>query len=154
MLPLKEEYDFKFSEHISESTSGGNPVKMSVVVAREVMSIADLDAACQIRYKVFVEELGVFSKEQFSAGRQIDSFDTLPTTRNFIAFDSGNGEPVATVRLGLQNDEVATLYGSKYGLDFERYFKLKYIPDDALIADLPKSSVLKKYRGGGALLSI
>jgi len=98
---------------------------------------------------VFADEFAYLDPQHFPAGREVDGFDLLPTTVNFLGLV--NGEPAATVRLLFPNADVAARCRTKLGLNIERHLDLQRIRPDMALAEIPRSSVLKPYRRTGIM---
>jgi GNAT superfamily N-acetyltransferase len=112
-------------------------------------TIAELNWAARIRCAVFADEFAYLDPQHFPAGREVDGFDLLPTTVNFLGLV--DGEPVATVRLLFPNADVAARCNILRGLNIERYLELRHILPDMTLAEIPRSSMLKPYRRTGIM---
>ncbi len=119
------------------------------IEVRKAVSIEDLDAAALVRCAVFADELAYLDPGRFPAGREVDGFDLLATTVNFLGLV--DGQPVATVRLLCPNADVAARCGTEHGLSMERYLELRGIGADIVPAEIPRSSVLARHRRTGVM---
>jgi L-ornithine Nalpha-acyltransferase len=79
----------------------------------------------------------------------VDGFDLLPTTVNLLGFVDGN--PAATVRLIFPNSDVAARCNTRLGLNIERTLDLKNFTPNISLAEIPRSSVIKRYRRTGIM---
>ena len=122
---------------------------MGMISVKKATTIAELDWAARVRCSVFVDEFAYLDPAHFPAGREVDGFDLLPTTVNFLGMV--DGEPAATVRLLFPNAEVAARCKTRLGLNIERYLDLQRIRPDMALAEIPRSSVLKPYRRTGIM---
>ena len=122
---------------------------MGMISVKRATTIAELNWAAWIRCSVFADEFAYLDPSQFPAGREVDGFDLLPTTVNFLGMV--DGEPAATVRLLFPNADVATRCKIRLGLSIERYLDLQHIRQDMALAEIPRSSVLKRYRRTGIM---
>lgn len=112
-------------------------------------SIEQLDAACQLRYEIFVSELRSRAAGQYPGLREIDSFDTLPTTKHVLVYHCQ--DLVATVRILMPNADVAAANRTQYGLDLEKLYSIRGLAATARPAEIPRSSVRAEYRRTRAL---
>ena len=95
------------------------------------------DMAYQVRYEVFVEERGNLAASKFSNRMEIDSFDDLETTVNFLALVNENA--IGTVRL---------IEDSEKGLPIEDYVDLSGLrAAKRKLSEGGRLAVLKDYRG-------
>ena len=122
---------------------------MSTISVKKASTIAELNWAAWLRCSVFADEFAYLDPLHFPAGREVDGFDLLPTTVNFLGLV--DGKPAATVRLLFPNPEVATRCQIRLGLNIERYLDLRHIKPEMTAPELPRSSVLKPYRRTGIM---
>lgn len=122
---------------------------MSVITVSKAASIADLDRAAKVRCSVFADEFAYLDPKDYPSGREVDGFDLLPTTINFIGVVDGNA--AGTVRLLFPNPCVAARCGVRHGLSIERHLDLQHFDAGMLPAEIPRSSVLKPYRRTGVM---
>lgn len=119
------------------------------ISVKKAGTIAELNMAAWVRCSVFADELGYLHPNDYPAGREVDGFDLLPTTVNFLGFVDGN--PVATVRLLFPNPDVAARCNTRLGLNIERTLDLKNFKPSMALAEIPRSSVIKEYRRTGIM---
>jgi hypothetical protein len=119
------------------------------ISVRKARTIADLNMAAWVRCSVFADEFGYLNPDDYPAGREVDGFDLLPTTVNFLGLVDDN--PAATVRLLFPNPDVAARCNTRLGLNIEETLDLKNFTPDISLAEIPRSSVLKKYRRTGVM---
>lgn len=81
-----------------------------------------LDDAVRVRFDVFARELGYLDTNDHVTPRELDPFDTLPTTLHLVAYDGDLA--VGTLRLLLPNPEIAATKGAAFGLSVESHFDL------------------------------
>lgn len=111
----------------------------------------ELDDAAQLRWKVFGAEQEFIPASEALAGRELNGFDTLRTTRHFVVYDGS--APVAAARLLLPNPEVARLASHRVGLDVERKFDLGPLVEEGLsLAETTRFCVTPSHRGSRAFL--
>jgi GNAT superfamily N-acetyltransferase len=122
---------------------------MRNISVKRATTIADLSLAARIRCAVFADEFAYLNPSHYPAGREVDGFDLLPTTVNFIGLV--DEEPAATVRLLFPNADVAKRCNIERGLNIERALDLHGIGPDMKLAEIPRSSVLKPYRRTGIM---
>jgi len=122
---------------------------MNKISVTKATTISELNWAAWIRCSVFADEFAYLDPQHFPAGREVDGFDLLPSTVNFLGLV--NGEPAATVRLLFPNADVAVRCKIKLGLNIERYLDLQRIKPGMALAEIPRSSVLKPYRRTGIM---
>jgi len=122
---------------------------MSVITVKKAQSIAELDRAAKVRCSVFADEFAYLDPNDFPAGREVDGFDLLDTTINFIG--CVDGKAAGTVRLLFPNPCVAARCQLRHGLSIERYLELKNLGNGILPAEIPRSSVLKPFRRTGVM---
>lgn len=122
---------------------------MSRISVKTATTISELRDAARIRCSVFADEFAYLDPNDFPAGCEVDGFDLLPTTITFLGLV--DGEPAATVRLLFPNTAVAARCKTKLGLSIEHTLELLRIRDDMVLADIPRSSVLKPYRRTGIM---
>lgn len=116
-----------------------------------VKTRAELDDALRVRFQVFGQEMGLLDMPAPRVPREINEFDTLPTTTHFIAYV--RDEPIATVRLLLPNKEVARESGQRFGLDLESKFDLSGLSAPSMVlAETTRFCVRKEWRGSGAVM--
>lgn len=96
---------------------------MSVITVKKAVSIAELDRAAKVRCAVFADEFAYLDPHDFPAGREVDGFDLLDTTINFIGVV--DGQAAGTVRLLFPNPCVAARCSLRHGLSIERHLELK-----------------------------
>jgi hypothetical protein len=115
---------------------------LEILVAR---TKEELDMCFRVRYDVFGREYGAYDLNCYPGEREVDSFDTLPTTLNILALY--DGKPAGAVRLIQKNEEVAKANGWVFGFEMERVFDMgNYDIRGIVLAELPRSSVLQEYR--------
>lgn len=122
---------------------------MSVITVTKAMSVADLDAAAKVRCAVFADEFAYLDSRDYPAGREVDGFDVLPTTVNFVG--RVDGQTAGTVRLLFANPCVAARCNIRHGLSIERHLDLKRFRLNMSLAEIPRSSVLKPFRRTGVM---
>jgi GNAT superfamily N-acetyltransferase len=122
---------------------------MRRITIKRARTIAELNLAAQIRCAVFADEFNYLDPSHYPAGREVDGFDVLPTTVNFIGLV--DREPAATLRLLFPNLDVAKRCNIQRGLNIERALALQRIGPDVQLAEIAHSSVLKAYRRTGIM---
>ena len=122
---------------------------MSVITVTKAMSVADLDAAAKVRCAVFADEFAYLDSHDYPAGREVDGFDVLPTTVNFVG--RVDGQTAGTERLLFANPCVAARCNVRHGLSIERHLDLKRFRLNMALAEIPRSSVLKPFRRTGVM---
>lgn len=121
-----------------------------MVEFRIARSEEDLDKVFRIRFEVFAGE-GYLDPSKYPDGREKDEFDDLPTTTNFLALDGDRG--IGTVRLLEPNQTIAEREGLDLGVSIENLFDLSYYKKNGIkIAEIPRSSLLRGYRGGTTMM--
>lgn len=112
----------------------------------------DLDKVFRVRFEVFAGD-GYLDPSKYPDGREKDGFDNLPTTNNFLALDGDKG--IGTVRLLEPNPMIAEREGWDLGIDMEHLFDLSYYKLHKIrIAEIPRSSLLKEYRGTTVMMQL
>jgi GNAT superfamily N-acetyltransferase len=122
---------------------------MTIISVKKAETISALRQATWIRCSVFADEFDYLKADDYPAGHEVDGFDLLPTTVNFVGFVDGN--PAATVRLLFPNPDVAARCKTRLGLSIELELELKGIRPDMVLAEIPRSSVVKEYRRTGIM---
>ena len=112
-----------------------------------------LDDAVRVRFDVFARELGYLDAKDHVVPRELDPFDTLPTTLHLVAYD---GElAVGTLRLLLPNPEVAAANGTSFGLSVEAQFDLAPLSAVGLrLAETSRYCVLATHRHSMAVAEL
>ncbi|MDI1446639.1 GNAT family N-acetyltransferase [Polyangium sp. 6x1] len=104
-----------------------------------------LDDAVRVRFDVFARELGYLDTKDHAVPRELDPFDTLPTTLHLIAYDGDLA--VGTLRLLLPNPEIAATNGTSFGLSVESHFDLAPLATAGLrLAETSRYCVLATHR--------
>ena len=112
-----------------------------------------LDDALRIRWAVFGEELHLIGGPTPLAPREVDCFDTLPTTVHLVVY--AGAKPVATARLLLPNPEVAHLSGKRLGIALEQKLDLSGVNGSGLsLAESTRFCILKEWRHSEVLLRL
>ncbi|MBD3313939.1 GNAT family N-acetyltransferase [Candidatus Woesearchaeota archaeon] len=113
----------------------------------------ELEMGALVRFKVFADDEGSLIPSDFPSGREIDGFDIHQTSAMIIALDAD--EPVGTVRVLLENREIADRNGWDYGLDIETMYSLRPYKDrEIAIAEVPRTCVIKSHRRGPVLMEL
>jgi hypothetical protein len=112
-----------------------------------------LDDALRIRWAVFGEELHLLAGPTPLVPREVDCFDTLPTTVHLVVY--AGLKPVATARLLLPNPEVAHLSGKRLGIALEQKLDLSGVTGPGLsLAESTRFCILKEWRNSEVLLRL
>jgi putative hemolysin len=112
-----------------------------------------LDDALRIRWAVFGEELHLLGGPTPLAPREVDCFDTLPTTVHLVVY--AGAKPVATSRLLLPNPEVAHLSGKRLGIALEQKLDLSGVNGASLsLAESTRFCILKEWRNSEVLVRL
>jgi len=112
-----------------------------------------LDDSLRVRFEVFARELGYLDTNAHTVPREIDAFDTLPTTFHIVAYK--DGEAVGSMRILLPNPEIAKKNGTVFGLDLESKFDLSPLARfDLRIAETTRFCVLASRRATGAAAAL
>lgn len=112
----------------------------------------ELDDAFRIRFQVFAGE-GYLDTSKYPDSREKDEFDDLSTTTNFLVLN--NGKSIGTVRLLEPNQMIAERESWDIGISMENLFDLSYYREHGIhIAEIPRSSLLKEYRGTAAMMHL
>lgn len=116
---------------------------MSHVYCKVATTLKDLDVCASVRGEGFERLL---SSAGLSTGREIDHFDTLPTTYNFITY-AKVGKPAATIRMPVENSEVADRNDTRFGLPLEDRCRIVRGPEPGTkLAELSRLCILKESR--------
>lgn len=112
-----------------------------------------LDDALRVRWAVFGQELRLLSEPQFPVPREMDCFDTLPTTVHLVVY--AGSKPVATSRLLLPNSEVSLLTGRRLGIALEQKLDLSSVDEPGLsLAESTRFCILKEWRHSEVLVRL
>ncbi|TKD02254.1 GNAT family N-acetyltransferase [Polyangium fumosum] len=112
-----------------------------------------LDDAVRVRFDVFARELGYLDTQNHAVPRELDPFDTLPTTLHLITYDGDLA--VGTLRLLLPNPEIATTNGTSFGLSVESQFDLAPLAAAGLrLAETSRYCVLATHRHSMAVAEL
>lgn len=121
---------------------------MEVRIAK---SDSEKEAAFNIRYKVFVEELGTIPKDFCVNGLEKDRYDEYSV--HFIALK--DKEVVGTVRLQEKTDDFIDGTNFLYGLAGESLYDYSVIYNNGVIlAEIARSSVLPGHRKQSAIFNL
>ncbi len=113
-----------------------------------VRTVAELDAAGRVRWEVYSEAMHL-APTMLPALREINGFDVLETTDNFVCYRGD--EAVGTLRLLRPNPTVAASQGLTIGLPLELQCRFDDLPANACIAELGRGAILRKHRGSAAI---
>ena len=128
---------------IPEWTEPSSPYR--VATAR---TVAELDAAARVRWAVFSEAMHL-EPGLLPALREINGFDVLDTTENFVCW---KGEAaVGTIRLLRPNPAVARVQNLPLGLPLEIACRIDDMPARASLAELGRAAILREHRGSAAI---
>lgn len=116
-----------------------------VVKAR---TVAELDDAARVRWAVFSEAMHL-APGLLPALREINGFDVLDTTDNFVCYKGD--EAIGTIRLLRPNPAVARVQGLPLGLPLELQCRIEDMPPRALVAELGRAAILREHRGSAAI---
>lgn len=123
---------------------------MSCVVAT---TQRQLDDALRVRWAVFGEELRLLADPTPRVPREVDCFDTLPTTVHLVVYVGSKA--VATSRLLLPNPEVAQLSGQRLGIALEQKLDLSEVSGAGLcLAESTRFCILKEWRRSEVLVHL
>ena len=111
-------------------------------------TIAELDAAARVRWIVFSEAMRL-APELLPALREVNGFDLLDTTDNFVCYQGD--EPVGTIRLLRPNPAVARVQGLPLGLPLELQCRIEGLPPQVRVAELGRAAILREHRGSSAI---
>jgi hypothetical protein len=112
-----------------------------------------LDDALRVRWAVFGEELRLLGGPLPIVPREVDCFDTLPTTVHLVVY--AGPRPVATSRLLLPNPEVKLLTGRRLGIALEQKLDLSGVEDSGLcLAESTRFCILKEWRHSEVLVRL
>jgi putative hemolysin len=112
-----------------------------------------LDDALRIRWAVFGEELHLLGGPTPLVPREVDCFDTLPTTVHLLVY--AGSKPVATARLLLPNPEAAHLSGNRLGIALEQKLDLSGVNAHGLsLAESTRFCILKEWRNSEVLVRL
>lgn len=112
-----------------------------------------LDDALRVRWSVFGEELRLLGATLPTVPREVDSFDTLPTTVHLVVY--AGPRPVATSRLLLPNSEVQQLTGRRLGIALEQKLDLTGVDGTGLsLAESTRFCILKEWRHSEVLVRL
>jgi hypothetical protein len=112
-----------------------------------------LDDALRIRWAVFGQELHLLGGPMPPVPREVDCFDTLPTTVHLVVY--AGSQPVATSRLLLPNPEAAHLTGRRLGIALEQKLDLSAVRGPGLsLAECTRFCILKEWRHSEVLVRL
>ncbi len=112
-----------------------------------------LDDAARVRFEVFARELGYLDTKDHAVPRELDPFDTLPTTLHLLVY--AGDLAVGTMRLLLPNPEVAATNGSSFGLSIESQFDLGPLATAGLrLAETSRYCVISTHRSSTAVAEL
>jgi hypothetical protein len=112
-----------------------------------------LDDALRVRWNVFGEELRLLGGALPPVPREVDCFDTLPTTVHLVVY--AGSKPVATSRLLLPNPEVSLLTGQRLGIALEQKLDLSGVAGPGLsLAESTRFCILKEWRHSEVLVRL
>ncbi len=112
-----------------------------------------LDDALRVRWAVFGQELRLLGGPPRPAPREVDCFDTLPTTVHLVVY--AGSRPVATSRLLLPNAEVTHLTARRLGIALEQKLDLSSVAELGLsLAESTRFCILKEWRHSEVLVRL
>lgn len=111
-------------------------------------TVAELDAAGRVRWQVYSEAMHL-APTLLPALREINGFDVLETTDNFICYRGE--EAIGTLRLLRPNPSIAQSQGLALGLPLELQCRFDGLPARSCIAELGRGAILRKHRGSAAI---
>lgn len=112
------------------------------------------DKSYQVRYQVFIRELGFMPEKDFPDEREKDPYDELASTIHFLALLDGAG--VGTARLIGPNKKMTGSGGLRtFGLPMEELFDLSSYREQKIVPhEISRSSVLSEARCSRIIMDI
>jgi hypothetical protein len=125
---------------------------MTSLCCRVATTQRQLDDALRVRWAVF-GELRLQGGDVPSAPREVSCFDTLETTIHLVVY--AGGEPVATSRLLLPNEEVALATRGRLGIELEQKMDLSGLSGPGLLfAESTRLCILAPWRHSEVLVRL
>lgn len=125
-----------------------NTTEFSSYRVAKANTVAELDIAARVRWQVFSEAMQL-KPELLPALREINGFDVLDTTDNFVCYK--DEEAVGTIRLLRPNPAVAHVQRLPFGLPLELQCRIEDMPPRARVAELGRAAILMEHRGSPAI---
>ncbi len=114
----------------------------------KAVTVPELDAAARVRWQVFSEAMQL-APGLLPALREINGFDVLDTTDNFVCYRGD--EAIGTIRLLRPNPAVARVQKLALGLPLELQCRIDDMPSRANLAELGRAAILRAHRGSPAI---
>ncbi|MFP2958452.1 GNAT family N-acetyltransferase [Myxococcus sp. 1LA] len=124
---------------------------MPSMTCRVVTTQQELDDALRVRWAVFGGELRLMEGRGVPTRREVNAFDTLPSTVHLVVYVER--EPVATVRILLPNSEVASATGGVLGVEMEQRLDLTGLAGPGqVVAEAARFCVRRQWRHSDAVV--